>query len=51
MDDLSPIDRREVIKASVVLPRDERRPWLRNIEQSAYSKLELWIIKWAAAKR
>ena len=39
--------KRAILRATKVLPKDERDNWLRNIEKNTPEELDRWLIKWA----
>ena len=44
-------DRRDLIRASAILPRDERLPWLRTVRQGSSSFLEECLVSWASGQQ
>lgn len=50
IDELGPWDRRDLMRASIVLPRDERGPWLTALRKNPLPLLERCMISWAAGE-
>lgn len=50
IDELGPWDRRDLIRASTILPRDERGPWLRALRENPLPLLERCMVSWAAGQ-
>ncbi len=50
LDEFGPWDRRDLIRASAILPRDERGPWLDTLRQNPSSLLERCVVSWAAGR-
>ncbi|AZT84919.1 RNA-directed DNA polymerase [Marinobacter sp. NP-4(2019)] len=39
--------KRAILRATKILPKDERDNWLKNIEKNTPEELDRWLIKWA----
>jgi len=39
--------KRAILRATKILPKDERDNWLRNIEKNTPEELDRWLIRWA----
>jgi hypothetical protein len=49
-NDVSLHDRRQILRASVVLAREERRPWYNNLRQNPQEPLDRWVLNWVASQ-
>jgi hypothetical protein len=45
-DSLGPWARRQLIRASLALAKDERRHWCEQLERNPQDELERWVTRW-----
>lgn len=49
IDELASWSRRQILRASQALSRDERRHWLRNVQANNPTGIERWLLRWLIA--